>query len=206
MQRNFTCGITAVYISPQANTKVALSELYKIINQQDLGDLNLARLKQIFPKYYQPVSFPTKGSAVLDHVYTNIRDAYKAFHRPTSANQITSLGSYSLPTSSNSREPPTQIIVRCWTEEADSMLQDCLENTEWNMFKDSSTQDSSINIEEYTLSVIGFIRKCVDDVPILKPKTLDERRYPYNAESLYCSIQCQQSELRLRKAKRQTQS
>ena len=51
------------------------------------------------------------------------------------------------------RKPPTQRIVRHWTEEADSMLQDCFENTDWNMFKDSSTQDSSINIEEYTLSV-----------------------------------------------------
>ena len=33
------------------------------------------------------------------------------------------------------------------------MLQDCFENNDWNMFKDSSTQDSSINIEEYTVPV-----------------------------------------------------
>ena len=93
---------------------------------------------------------------------------------PTSANQITSLCSYSLTTKQQlKRETPTQRIVRRWTE-ADSMLQDCFENTDWNMFKDTSTQDSSIDIDEYTTSVTGFIRKCVDDdVP-----TITIRKYP----------------------------
>jgi hypothetical protein len=45
-----------------------------------------------------------------------------------------------------------------------SMLQDCFEYTDWNMFNDLSTQDSYINIEEYTSSVTGCIRKFVDDV------------------------------------------
>jgi DNA helicase IV len=36
------------------------------------------------------------------------------------------------------------------------MLQDCFENNDWNMFKDSSTQDSSVNIEEYTEPVYSF--------------------------------------------------
>jgi hypothetical protein len=46
-----------------------------------------------------------------------------------------------------------------------------LENTDWNMFKDSSIQDSSMNIEEYTSTVTGFLRKCVDVVPTITIRT-----------------------------------
>jgi hypothetical protein len=53
--------------------------------------------------------------------------------------------------------------VKRW-KEAESMLQDCFENNDWNMFKDSSTQDSAINMKESTSSVKGFIKKYVDDV------------------------------------------
>ena len=41
--------------------------------------------------------------------------------------------------------------------------------TEWNMFPDSSD-----GIEEYTTSVTGFIKKCVDDVV----PTVTVRTYP----------------------------
>ena len=46
------------------------------------------------------------------------------------------------------------------------MLQDCFDNTDWNMFRDSTSKDSSINIEEYTVHRQSQVSlgNCVDDV------------------------------------------
>ena len=49
--------------------------------------------------------------------------------------------------------------IRKWSDDEDATLQDCFASTDWNMF-----WDSSIGIEEYTTSVIGFINMCIDDV------------------------------------------
>jgi hypothetical protein len=59
--------------------------------------------------------------------------------------------------------------IKKWSDEADAKLQDCFASTDWNMFRDSSN-----GIEEYTTSVIGFINKCIDDVP----PTVTVRTYP----------------------------
>ena len=55
------------------------------------------------------------------------------------------------------------------------------------MFKDSSTQDSSINIQEYALSVTGVIRKCVDDVvPTITVQTYPNQKPCMNGD--ICSM------------------
>jgi hypothetical protein len=89
-----------------------------------------------------------RGNNVLDHLYTNIRDTYKTVPHP----HFGQSDHVSLFLQKLKREPLTQRIVRAWTEEADSMLQECFENTDtdWNMFKDSSNQNSSINTDKYT--------------------------------------------------------
>lgn len=79
--------ITAVYIPPDANVSTALSLLSNSINKQQeshpdgvhiiAGDFNQANLKSILPKFYQHVKRPTRGVNTLDHVYTNIKHAYK---------------------------------------------------------------------------------------------------------------------------------
>jgi hypothetical protein len=48
-------------------------------------------------------------------------------------------------------------------------LQDCFAITDWNIFWDSSG-----GIEEFTISVTGFINKCIDDVD----PTVTVRAYP----------------------------
>ena len=53
-----------------------------------------------------------------------------------------------------------------WTDEATAALQDCFECTDWHMFRDATTQEKHINLEEYTLSVTSYISKCGDDVVI----------------------------------------
>ena len=59
--------------------------------------------------------------------------------------------------------------VRKWADDADATLQDCFTSTDWNMLRDSSN-----GIEEYTISVNGFINKCIDEVI----PTVTIRTYP----------------------------
>ncbi|KAI4889721.1 hypothetical protein NFI96_009933 [Prochilodus magdalenae] len=54
--------------------------------------------------------------------------------------------------------------VGVWPEGAESVLHDCFQCTDWEMFRSAATTDSLVDINEYTTSVTGFIRKCVDDV------------------------------------------
>ncbi|KAI4884175.1 hypothetical protein NFI96_007457 [Prochilodus magdalenae] len=68
--------LTAVYIPPQANAKLALSRLHDAINNQlsahpdgvviVAGDFNHADLKSVMPKFYNNVRFPTRESNILD--------------------------------------------------------------------------------------------------------------------------------------------
>jgi hypothetical protein len=51
------------------------------------------------------------------------------------------------------QEAPVTRSIKNWSDEADAKLQDCFASTDWNMFWDSSD-----GIEEYTTSVIGFIK------------------------------------------------
>ncbi len=91
--REFTAIIiTAVYITPQANTDQALRELYGNISEQETahpdaafvvtGDFNKANFRTIAPKYFQHVTINTRGDRTLDHCYSPFRDAYKSLPRP----------------------------------------------------------------------------------------------------------------------------
>lgn len=46
-----------------------------------VGDINQAKLTDILPRFYQHVSIATRDYNMLDHVYTNRREAYKAMPR-----------------------------------------------------------------------------------------------------------------------------
>ena len=48
--------------------------------------------------------------------------------------------------------------IRKWSDEADAKLQDCFASTDWNTFWDSSD-----GIEEFTTSVTGLIKMCIED-------------------------------------------
>lgn len=65
-----------------------MKELHAAINKQQTthpeaafivaGDFNHSNLKTVLPKFYQHVSCHTRGDKTLDHVYTNIVEAYTA--------------------------------------------------------------------------------------------------------------------------------
>jgi hypothetical protein len=71
-----------------------------------------------------------------------------------------------------------------WSDDADAKLQDCYISTDWNIFWDSSD-----SIEEYTISVTGFINKCTDDIGpqndrtyISQPEAMDYRQNTHIAK------------------------
>lgn len=84
--------ITAVYIPPDANVNTALALLLNAINIHQpahpngvhiiAGDFNKANLKTVLPKFHQYVKCPTRGDNNLDHVYSNIKHAYRAVPLP----------------------------------------------------------------------------------------------------------------------------
>ena len=80
--------IMAVYIPPDANVSIALNYLHGAISKQQqalpdgvhivAGDFTRACLKAVLPKFIQYVKCATRKSRILDHVYCNIRHAYRA--------------------------------------------------------------------------------------------------------------------------------
>ncbi|RXN30279.1 dynein heavy chain [Labeo rohita] len=162
--------ITAVYIPPQANTDRAHRDLYNVISSQETthpeaafitsGDFNNANLRKVLPKLYQHIQFNTRGERLLDHCYTSFRNAYKALPRaPFGQSDHRSILLLPVYRQKLKQEAPTLRTVHCWSDQSESMLQDCFNHTDWEMFRTAAD-----NINEYTESVCGFIKKCVDDV------------------------------------------
>ncbi|KAK3544098.1 hypothetical protein QTP86_001556 [Hemibagrus guttatus] len=61
--------------------------------------------------------------------------------------------------------------VKTWPAGAISALQDCFECTDWDMFREATTNGETIDLEEYTSSVTSHISKCIDDVTVSKSIT-----------------------------------
>lgn len=89
LPREFASTIlSAVFISPHINAKMALDELYMVVNclkttnPDDLfiiaGDFNQATLKNMLSRYHQHVSCLMKHVNTLDYYYTTIR--YLSLH------------------------------------------------------------------------------------------------------------------------------
>ncbi len=116
---------------------MGLSLLYSAINTKlnkypeavhiIAGDLNHVDLKAVFPKFHQHVTCATRGEIILDIVYSNIKQGYRAI--PTShLGQSDHISLFMLPAHIPLRksEPPTSKTVKIWPVGATSQLQDCL--------------------------------------------------------------------------------
>uniref|UniRef100_A0A669B6E2 Reverse transcriptase domain-containing protein n=1 Tax=Oreochromis niloticus TaxID=8128 RepID=A0A669B6E2_ORENI len=163
--------LSAVYIPPHADKATAMDELYDIITGLEnknpeaafivLGDFNRANMKKVLPKYYQHISFPTRGDQTLDHCYTPFKECYKPLPRPAFGKadhcSILLLPAYR---QRLKQEKPASRVIYKWDSEAEEVLQDCFETTDWQIFVDAADG----NINELTDSVIGYIGKCMDDI------------------------------------------
>ena len=191
MPRELTAVIiTAVYVPPSANVKMAMAELYNNISEQQLvhpdalfitaGDFNQASLKSVLPKFYQHVNIATRGMNTLDLVYTNVKNAYKAAPLPhvgnSDHNAVMLIPAYRPRVK---RDRPVVREVRMWPQEATPALQDCFETTQWGIFREAATHGNVTDLQEYTESVIGYINKCTDDVTVAKTIKTRANRKPW---------------------------
>ncbi|KAK1806262.1 hypothetical protein P4O66_000144 [Electrophorus voltai] len=178
--------IITLYIPPSANTREALQELYGAISELQnvhpdglfivTGDFNHANLKSVLPKLHQHVNSATRGVNALDLVYTNISGAYRAEPRPhlgySDHMSVMLIPAYRPIVR---RSKPLLKQVRTWPAGAISALQDCFEQTTWITFKEAAT----VNLEEYTASVTGYLGKCIDDVTVSKTITTHPKQKPW---------------------------
>lgn len=164
--------ITAVYIPPDANVNTALSLLLNIINEQQrahpdgvhiiAGDFNKANLKTVLPKFYQHVKCSTRGENTLDHVYSNIKHAYRATPLPHlgQSDHLSLLLSPAYTPLRRSATPTTKTVT-IWPDDALSKLQDCFRQTDWDLFEHQE-------LETFTGTVLDYIKFCIGNVTVDK--------------------------------------
>ncbi len=133
------------------------------------GDFNHANLKTVLPKFYQHVNFATRGNNTLDFVYATEKKAYKSELRPhlgySDHIPVLLIPAYR-PLLKLAKLVQKQITV--WPDNATSALQDCFQDTDWNMFKEVATYNNHTDLQEYTETVTAYIKKCIDDVTVTK--------------------------------------
>ncbi|KAK3511590.1 hypothetical protein QTP70_011216 [Hemibagrus guttatus] len=198
---------SSVYNSPSANAKEALCELYGAINELQnahpdglfiiAGDFNHANLKSVLPKFHQHVDFATRGMNTLDLVYTNIPGAYRAEPRPhlgySDHISVMLIPAYRPLVR---RSKPVLKQVKTWPAGAISALQDCFECTAWNLFREAATNGDSINLEEYTTSVICYIGKCIDEMTVSKTITTRSNQKPWMTAEVRALLKLRDSAFR----------
>ncbi len=165
-------NLTAVYIPPDANVSLALSHLHDKISRQQqahpdgvhiiAADFNQARLKSVLPNFTQYVKCATREKSILDHVYCNIKQAYRALPQPH-IGQSDHLSLHLIPAYTPRRRQikPIRRLISTWPENALSQLQDCFVSTEWGVFENQ-------DLEEYTCAVLGYISFCTENVTVKK--------------------------------------
>ncbi|KAL6467851.1 hypothetical protein MHYP_G00235280 [Metynnis hypsauchen] len=154
--------VTTMYIPPQVDTDLAFRKLFDAVNKQEtvspkaasivVVDFNKANFREVAPKYFQHISCSTQRSCTLDHCYSSFLEAYKALPQPPFG-KSDHLSILLLPTYRQKlkRAQPTIREVHRWSDQSDSALQDCFDDTDWD-------------IDEYADSVTRFIKKCIEGV------------------------------------------
>ena len=164
--------VTAVNIPPDANVNTALSLLHNAINNHQrahpngahiiAGDFNKANLKTVLPKFYQFVKCPTRGENTLDHVYSNIKRAYRAVPLPhLGRSDHLSLLLTPAYTPLCRQTKPTKKTITTWPEDALPRLQDCFEQTQWEAFYHE-------DLATFVDTVLSYIKYCIGNVTVEK--------------------------------------
>ncbi len=143
-------------------------------------DFNKADLRRIAPKFFQHISCNTRGERILDHCYSPFRNAYKSLPRPPLGKSDHS-SALLLPAYRQKlkQETPALRTIQLWSDQSDSMLQDCFDYVDWDMFRAASDDD----IYVYTDTVTCFIKKCIEDVvPAKTIRTYPDQKLWINAD------------------------
>ncbi len=155
--------ITSVYISPQADTSLALSNLHDVLSGYNnkhpdaafiiAGDFNKANLKKVLPNFHQHISCPTRGLNTLDHCYTPLKNAYKAHSLPAFG-KSDHVAIFLTPEYKQRivHESPVEREVTRWSSHSEAMLQASLDDIDWDMFRASSS-----DVSEFTDVALSFV-------------------------------------------------
>ncbi len=148
--------VTAVYIPPQADTSLALSNLNDVlsgyINKHPdaafiiYGDFNKANLKKIMPKFHQNISCPTRGLNTLNHCYTLLKNAYKAHSLPAFG-KSDHAAIFLTPEYKQRmvQVPPVEREVTRWSSHSEATLQAALDDIDWDMFRAVNHRTAAYN-------------------------------------------------------------
>ena len=116
-------------------------------------------LKKTESQYYQHVfKCYTRGDAILDLCFTNVREAYT--DTPLNGlggsdhNLVHLLPKYKPIVQ---RIKPKKVRIKQWTDESLENLRDCFDSTDWKVFIESSA-----DIDELTETVSAYIKFCED--------------------------------------------
>ena len=192
--------VTAVYIPPDANVSAALSQLYATVSKHQqahpdgvhiiAGDFNQACLKTVLPKFTQYVKCATRGNNTLDHVYSNLKHAYRATPLPH-LGQSDHLSLLLIPAYTPLRRKTKPYIknIKIWPEGALSQLQDCFEHTVWDIFEQQ-------DLEEYTGTVLSYINHCTDTVTAAKRIRVYPNQKPWMTSKVKTLLQERNSAFR----------
>ncbi|CAG6018054.1 unnamed protein product [Menidia menidia] len=192
--------ITAVYIPPDANVNMALSLLLNAINTHQCahpsgvyiiaGDFNKANLKTVLPKFHQYVKCPTRGDNTLDHVYSNIKHAYRAVPLPH-LGQSDHLSLLLTPayTPLSRQTKPTKKTITTWPEDALPRLQDCFENTQWEAFYHE-------DLDIFTDAVLSYIKYCIGNVTVEKSIWVFPNQKPWMTRQVRMLLRARDSAFR----------
>ncbi len=178
--------MVAVYITPCANAKNSLRELYSTISEQQTnnpdgffiiaGDFNHANLKTVFTMFYQHVNFATRGNNTLDFVYTTVKNAYKVEPCPRTTS-LSCLSQYADHFSnspnqfkSRSRYDRTMTPQHCRTASR-TQSGTCL--------KRQPPKKKNTDLQEYTETVTAYIKKYIDDVTVTETITTRANQKPW---------------------------
>lgn len=170
-----------VYIPPEANKNIAINILHDHINDIENsspdaikiinGDFNHASLDKMLPNYEQVVKCKTREENVLDLVYCNYKDSYKAIQKPalgdSDHNMVQLLPTYrqKLKTAK-----PTISKVKVWSTEAIDNLRSQFDTTDWDILCNATNIDDNVNI------LTEYINFCTENsIPVKEIKS-----YPNN--------------------------
>ncbi|KAI4883698.1 hypothetical protein NFI96_031572 [Prochilodus magdalenae] len=115
--------VTTVYIPPQAGTDLALGKLYEAVNRQEAARPEVRPTclmqRERITLAYKPLPRPPFGKS--DHSSILLLPTYRQKLK---------------------QAPPTIREVHRWSDQSDSMLQDCFDHVDWEMFREAlmSTQ------------------------------------------------------------------
>ncbi|KAL0200139.1 hypothetical protein M9458_003326, partial [Cirrhinus mrigala] len=191
LPREFTSTIiTAAYIPPDADAKLAVKELHAAISKQQTvhpeaafivaGDFNHSNLKTVLPKFHQNIFCHTRGNKTLDHVYTNMAEAYTVTPHPH-LGQSDHLSLFLIPKYSSliNRVKPSVKTIKVWPAGVDFTLQDRFLHTDWSRFATQATCGSHTNLDSYTSSVLDYINTTIDSVTTQKQITTYPNQKPW---------------------------